>query len=249
MEANIYESQKSLNEYLLFHYGSEEDIFGGLPGPRDALGFPARCVAALLDRSLLPRDAVALDIGCAVGRSTFELARHAVRVTGIDYSHQFIAAANILRLTGSLETQKLEEGTFQSPFVARVPPDISREAVSFLQHDAMNLPPDLAQADIVLAANLICRLRNPKKFLHRLPLLLRPGGQLLLTTPFTWMEEFTPGENWLGGREGTSSFEALSGELAGYFELQHTCNLPFVIREHRRKYQYGIALGSRWKRR
>lgn len=249
MEANIYESQKSLNEYLLFHYGSEEEIFGELPGPRDALEFPVRCVSELLDQAALPKNATSLDIGCAVGRSTFELARHTAHVTGIDYSQQFITAANTLRLTGSMEGQKVEEGIRHVPFMAQVPADISRESVVFLQGDATVLPSNLPKVDVVLAANLICRLKTPREFLHRLPSLLHSGGQLLLTTPFTWLEEFTPVENWLGGREGENSFEMLSAELAADFELQHTCNLPFVIREHRRKYQYGIALGSRWKRR
>ena len=38
-----------------------------------------------------------LDVGCAVGRSSFEAARYASDVLGIDFSHSFIAAANQLK--------------------------------------------------------------------------------------------------------------------------------------------------------
>jgi len=68
--------------------------------------------------------------------------------------------------------------------------------VSFHCGDACNLPSDLGQFGCVLAANLICRLPNPYKFLDRLPSLVAPGGILVLTTPFSWSEEFTPKVNY-----------------------------------------------------
>ena len=54
------------------------------------------------------------------------------------------------------------------------------------------LEEDLGSFDLVHAANLLCRLPNPQAFLDRLNELVAPGGQLLLTTPFTWLEDFTP---------------------------------------------------------
>jgi len=82
------------------------------------------------------------------------------------------------------------------------------------------------------------------------PSLVKPGGQLLLATPFSWFEEFTPREHWLGGQQDSpSSFEVLRQILEPDFELETTINLPFLIREHSRKFQYGISLGSRWRRR
>jgi len=134
-------------------------------------------------------------------------------------------------------------------FTARVPEGVERGRVEFLVGDATNLPP-LGAFDVVLAANLICRLPEPRKFLARVPSLVKPGGQLLLATPFSWLVEFTPREHWLGGRQDSpSSFEVLRQILEPDFELETTKNLPFLIREHSRKFQYGISLGSRWRRR
>ncbi len=54
--------------------------------PFDALDFAVRAVTACVDFARLPAEARALDLGCAVGRSSFELARGCREVLGIDFS-------------------------------------------------------------------------------------------------------------------------------------------------------------------
>jgi len=246
---NPYESDKLLSEYLLFHYGNEEDIFAEVPGPREAVGFATRLVHELIDPLRIPAQANALEIGCAVGRSAFELTQYVSRVDALDYSHRFIEAANALKAHGSLDTHILVEGDLTTGFTATVPGGLQREAVTFFQGDATALPDTIVPADVVLAANLICRLPEPARFINRLPGLVKPGGQLLLTTPFTWMEDFTPKSHWIGGTNGQRSFDALQEVLAPHFELSLKQPLPLIIREHVRKFQYTVALGSRWIRR
>ena len=80
-------------------------------------------------------------------------------------------------------------------------------------------------------ANLIDRVDNPAKCLEQLPGLLKSGGQLVITSPYTWLEEYTPRENWLGGfmRDGqpVQTFDTLKKILAPHFELSigRTCPL------------------------
>ncbi len=245
---NPYESRRLVDEYLFFHYAGLEETSGGLPVPGEAWGFATRAV-----RELWPGDCSvdsALDVGCAVGASAFELARRARRVVGVDFSRAFIDAARTLQRAGRIDAQVAVEGRRMRDFAARAPDGVERSRVEFLVGDATNLPQDLGAFDVVLAANLICRLPEPRKFLDRLPELVKPGGILLLATPFSWLEEFTPAENWLGGKPETdSSFEILRRMLDSHFELETTKDLPFLIREHSRKFQYGISLGSRWRRR
>ncbi|GAB4170408.1 MAG: hypothetical protein Fur0032_09280 [Terrimicrobiaceae bacterium] len=243
--SNPYESDTLLLQYLILHFGSADDVFDGVPGPREAVGFPSRCVRDLIDPSTA--SGRALDIGCAVGGSAFELAGTFDEVLGIDYSRGFIDAACRLQSEGSMEASVLVEGVRRRTFRAAVRPGIDRSRVSFEVGDAMALDENLGVFDLVLAANLICRLREPMKFLDRLPGLVRPGGQLLLTTPFTWLEDYTPRQNWLGGGE-QSSFNALAAILGSHFNLEVKKDMPFVIREHARKFQYGVAIGSRWRR-
>ena len=248
---NPYETSRLLAEYLLFHYGSEEQILGQRPGPREALDFPVRCVHELLDRGRVPAAARALDVGCAVGRSCFELCALCSTVVGIDFSHSFIQAARELKARGELSFEMVVEGEMCELAQARVPASLDRRRAHFQVGDATNLPGDLGTFDVVLAANLICRLAEPALFLQRLPGLVNSGGQLLVTTPFTWLAEFTSPAKWLGGqkRDGVRSFDVLQEILGRDFELQVAKDLPFLIREHERKFQYGVALGGRWVRR
>lgn len=242
LHVNIYETRRLLDEYLLFHFGTAEEVLPWSWGPREALGFAVRSVTELADLS--SPVVSALDLGCAVGRSSFELASHARHVLGIDYSHAFIGAAKAL-ITSELPYERLDEADVRTPLIARVPADCPRERVAFEQGDAMNLRADLGSFDLVHAANLLCRLTDPQKLIERLPDLVRPGGQLVLTTPCTWLEEFTPRGNWPQG----STREWLKHSLGSHFDLVLEKDLPFLIREHARKYQWSVALGTRWVRR
>jgi len=242
--SNPYETEQLLNEYLLFHYGTAEELLPFDFGPKSALDFPGRCVR---EGFVNPPQGRALDVGCAVGRASFELARTCETVIGIDYSQSFIKAANELKEFGSLAYRRLEEGARFSEAVAEVPPEIDRTRVNFETGDAIDLRPDLGTFDVVLAANLLCRLPDPGKFLGRLASLVKPGGQLVFTTPCSWMEEYTPREKWLCGEE-FSTLDGLHKGLNGDFFLQHAIDIPFLIREHARKFQWTVALLSAWKR-
>ena len=252
-QANPYESERILREYLLFHYGSAQEVADYPWAPVDALEYPVRCVTQCVDVSALGANSRALDLGCAVGRSSFELARWCGEVIGIDYSASFIAAAEVIRACGSLECEALEEGELLKPFKAALPDFIEPARVRFEQGDAMALRDGLGKFDVVLMANLIDRLREPKRCLASLAGLVSPGGQLVITSPYTWMEEYTPRENWIGGRleEGMPlrTLDGLRRCLEPDFELAESRDLPFLIREHARKFQWSVAQGTRWVRR
>lgn len=62
-----------------------------------------------------------------------------------------------------------------------------------------DLPPLPHPARAVLAANLLCRLPDPSIFLRRLPSLIKPGGVLVLVSPYSWLPAWTDQQHWLGG--------------------------------------------------
>jgi len=78
--------------------------------------------------------------------------------------------------------------------------------------------------------------------------LMKPGGQLILTSPYTWLTDYTARSEWLGGRDGMSTTEALVEALAPAFTLVGMKELPFLIREHSRKFQWSVAQASIWRR-
>jgi putative 4-mercaptohistidine N1-methyltranferase len=249
MSATDYESTRLLDEYLLFHYGEPERLLPWAEGPRGALEFPRRCVEETLAPGDLPPTARALDLGCAVGRASFELSRHCAEVVGIDYSRTFITAARALARGESLAYRVKETGDWHEPAEARLPAGVNPERVRFEVGDAHAVREDVGDFDVVLACNLLCRLREPRLLLARLPRLVRPGGWLVLTTPHSWMEEFTAKESWLGARQrGEAPLAVIEASLAPAFALERHRDLPFLIREHARKFQWSVAEASVWRR-
>ena len=97
----------------------------------------------------------------------------------------------------------------------------------------------------MLAANLLCRLAELNRLLVRLPELVKSGGELILTTPCTWLEEFTPEAHWPPG----STLDWVKSELSVRFELLEEHDEPFLIRETARKFQWTVALLTKWRRR
>jgi len=244
MAGNYYDSERAASEYLLLHYGD--------PDPW-RLTFPVRCVRDCLEVGRLPKGARALDLGCAVGAGAFELARRCAEVVGIDASEQFISIARNLREQGVRNFRYFDEGELTKAGRAVVPAKIDRKRVTFEVGDATALRDDLGKYDVVLMANLIDRVPSPKKLLAQLPSLINRGGQLIITSPYTWMTDYTARAEWLGGFEKSGrkleTFVALKALLSPHFKLSERRDIPFVIREHARKYQLGVAEASAWVRR
>ncbi len=241
MPENVYESDKLVSEYLLFHYGRPDEILpeSAPAGMADALDFAVRTQSHFDGAGER-----GLDLGCAVGRSAYEMSRTCREVTGIDFSHAFVRHAELLR-HGPLPYTRLDEAHLATRLEARLPDGVQADRVTFEQGDAMNLRADLGTFDRVHAANLLCRLPEPAKLLERLPDLAEPGGQLILATPCTWLGEFTPPANWPEG----STLDWLHRHLGEAFELLTTRDEPFLIRETARKFQWTSSQLSHWRRR
>ncbi|MCB0393133.1 MAG: 5-histidylcysteine sulfoxide synthase [Bdellovibrionales bacterium] len=245
---NPYETDTLLSQYCEFHYGDE---FFGVPN------FPKACIeesAKYFDR--LPARKKALDLGCAVGRSTFELSRHFEEVIGLDFSARFIAVAQkyydtkVLRysLPTEGELAELHERKFDS---MNLPKDAGR--VNFFQADACNLPSKYSDFDFVFCGNLIDRLVSPRAFLRKIHEHMSAGGILVLTSPYTWLEEFTPKSEWIGGLkragENIETLKGLEEELLPWFErIGEATSIPFVIRETKRKFQHTLSEHTVWKK-
>ncbi|MEX2580106.1 MAG: methyltransferase domain-containing protein [Verrucomicrobiales bacterium] len=241
-----YESDLLRDWYLLFHYGTPEEILDGVgfdPAslPNRCLEFPSATVEAAKSEGPVAR---ALDLGCAVGRSAFELSRIADEVVGIDFSESFVAAADAIRSGEAVGYRRYGEMHLPESLAARLPGETNPDRISFERGDAMELREDLGAFDLVHAANLLCRLADPLRLLGRLSSLVTPGGRLVLATPATWLEEFTPAANQPEG----PTLDYLRHHLASDFDFVEANELPFLIREHRRKWQLSTSQTSLWIR-
>jgi putative 4-mercaptohistidine N1-methyltranferase len=248
---DYYETDQQMNEYLVFHYASLEQTLPWDFGPRQAFGFHTR-LAQCLDVSKLPAKSRALDLGCAVGRTSFELSRICSEVLGIDYSQAFIEAGNRILQSGEIPLLLKREGHLGDALTNRLPQGVHPERVRFLQGDAEALPESIGRFDAITFANVLDRLPHPRVALDKLARIANPGAQLVVCSPFTWWDEFTAPEERLGGfmRDGreVTSHDSIVAALEPDFALRETCDLPFLIREHERKYHFSVAQTSIWTR-
>lgn len=247
---NPYETDELVTQYLEFHYGQE--YFGVRNYPKACAEFCHNAMTNILDDQPMTR---ALDLGCSVGRSSLELARWFQHVDGIDYSARFISAAAELQRNGRIRyfvPAEGELGDYQEARLDQLSEEIDPNRVLFTQGDACNLKPKYSNYDLIFAGNLIDRLNDPQKFLSSIHERIRPGGLLIITSPYTWLEEYTPKEKWLGGirenGEALSTFAGLKRALNSHFEEVTTADIPFVIRETARKYQHSVAHATVWRR-
>lgn len=246
---NVYETDALIAQYCEFHYGNEYFAVEN---------FPVACVQKLMthvqDKNVARGKA--LDLGCAVGRSSFELARYFQHVDAIDFSARFVKQGvklqthNRMRYTLPVEGDIIE---YREVLLDELGYGEVKDRIAFLQGDACNLKPQFVDYNVVFAGNLIDRLYDPAQFLSAIPQRILSGGLLVLTSPYTWLEEYTDKKNWLGGikanGENFSTLDSLKLQLSDAFDLEETLDVPFVIRETARKFQHTIAQMTIWRKR
>ena len=244
---NPYTTDSIISQYCHFSWGE------------NALGvenYPAACAKLSLEYMEKKSRRKAFDIGCAIGRSSFELARGFDEVVGVDFSTRFIQEAEKLKQSGVLRYVMPTEGELESFHEIKLSDlGLEEEAhkVNFWQADACNLKSVFKDFDLIFAGNLIDRLYDPKKFLDSLASRLNEKGMLILTSPYTWQEESTAKEKWIGGvkrdGENVTTLQGLEEILGKNFKLIDTRDVPFVIQETARKHQHTIAQMSVWEKR
>lgn len=222
----VYETQELVDMYMDFHYNDQQNF--------TVKNFPHVCGQKALkvaqQEGLKGR---ALDIGCAVGRTTVELASHFDEVVGIDLSNAFIAAAN---------------NTLTTNYSTLV------NKVKFVVGDACKLDQSLGKFSLIFGGNLIDRLYDPEAFLLQVAGFLETNGVLILSSPYSWLEEYTPKEKWIGGyvKDGkpVTTQEGLKNILCshGFKELCQPEDVRFVIKENQWVFQYTLANVTYWKK-
>ena len=242
---NVYETDELIAQYCEFHYGSEN--FG-------VKNFCVNSVELLKPYIKDIKTKKALDLGCSVGRSTYELARNFDEVIGIDFSANFINVGVKLKNYDSLIYKVKKEGEIfeeKSVSLESLGLEEIKNKVSFMQGDACNLKDIYTGFDLIFCSNLIDRLYYPQMFLDDIPNRINKDGLLVLLSPYTWLEDYTPKENWLGGymkdNKEVYTLDTLKEKLLN-FELLETIDVPFVIKETSRKYQHTISQMSIWKK-
>jgi len=251
---NPYETDELVCQYIEFHYG--QSYF-------NVDNFSKKCaeeVIKFMDKEKKFKNVI--DIGCSVGRFTFEMTKYCDKILGIDLSARFIQVCYNVRdhintipyvipIEGELKEYKQITPIQIRKDLGIMDDDCPR--INFLQKDACNLPLlEYKDYDLIFCGNLIDCLSDPKLFLENIHERILPNGLLVLTSPYTWIETHTSKENWIGGKkvdgEDLTTLQRLETILLPYFKLISTKDIEFVIRETKRKFQHTIAEMTIWRK-
>jgi len=175
-------------------------------------------VTSLAIEKLLPRRLTIADIGCGTGTLSFELARFAQQVIGIDLSKEMLRRALAVANERAIVN------------------------VEFRQGDALKLPLSPASVDAAFCVMVLHFLPEPERAITELCRVTRPGGSVILVDLVqhnqAWMREQMAHE-WLGFDQSTiekwfrrGGAEAIDYNLTGSFageRLARNGNRPVEI--------------------
>jgi SAM-dependent methyltransferase/uncharacterized protein YbaR (Trm112 family) len=183
-----------LASYAQSHYGDRaepRDLDGG-----SLLG-PLRRGLALLGGS--GQAGPALDLGCAVGRASFELAAGSDRlVLGVDVNFTMLRLARALLRGEPVEAPRRRIGVVYDK--VRIAGRFAHaERVDFWCCDVLALPFAPGAFGLAVAMNLLDCVGDPRRLLGEIEAMLAPDGTAVLSTPYDWSPVATSPLGWIGG--------------------------------------------------
>jgi SAM-dependent methyltransferase len=204
------DSEFERNRYHLSTYGRSHygDLDPDLPLARE------RCLVGLFDRGVSMLDArpaaeigsgVWLDIGCSVGRTTFEMAAHTCDlVVGVDLNFGMLRMARQVARQGRVRHPLRQGGIVyrERDFAVDLR---GRAQAEFWACDAMALPFANRNFAGALSFNITDCVPSPVAHLMELGRVLGHDAQAIVTTPYDWSSNATPLANWIGGHSQRSN--------------------------------------------
>jgi 5-histidylcysteine sulfoxide synthase len=164
----------------------------------------AKQVVSLVQKNENLKEMRVLDLGCQVGRLSFELAKEFKFVLGIDIIN-LIKFAHEIRETNKL-CYLLKNGDLENVF------NVNYDAkplqnTQFIQFEFSNIPKthvdafgkslDMSHFHVITCVNLLERVREPVEVLRQIDQLQQSGDYLFLSSTYSWDENVTKKEFWI----------------------------------------------------
>jgi SAM-dependent methyltransferase len=229
--------RRNLSHYAVDHWGEFD------PDPWPGSGAVVRLLSDVLSITPPSDGGLIVDLGCSIGRSSFELAaRTGGLVVGVDLNLSMLRlAARVLR-TGRVVYPRRRVGiVYDRRDHAVATPHA--EQVDFWACDAAALPFRSNSIDTALSLNVLDCLPDPYGHLKGLATMLRPGGRAYMATPYDWSAHATHLGGWIGGHsqrgaDGGDPVQRiralLTPEHTGLELLAEKDDLPWEVRPYRR---------------
>jgi len=232
-----------LSTYATAHWGDRASA-----DPIAAAGSLASVTATALAMLPAPPSGRWLDLGCALGRSCFELVgAGAELVVGVDLNMSMLRRAEQLRRTGRLEWPRRRVGLVFDRTTA-IHEAARTDQVAFVCADVLALPfADGAFAG-ALSLNVLDCVPSPLGHLLELGRVMAAGAPALLSTPYDWSASATEMEHWIGGHSQRSATAGASEpELRRILSVERAAGVDtgLVIVDERDGVPWQLRLNAR----
>ncbi|MCS6915069.1 MAG: methyltransferase domain-containing protein [Myxococcales bacterium] len=226
-----------LSIYLDAHWGDRAQPPPVPPGfPVSPFGFAAPA-ERLAERASVPVER-AVDLGCSVGRGVAELARGARICVGVDLHLGALRRARRLLSGERLAYGRRTIGRHYRTAIA-VAGDLAMPA-TFICADVLDPPLVPGSFDRVAALGVLDSVRAPVQLLSVLDGLCRPGGEVLLGSPYAWQSGIVEEQGRLGDADPAADLrrrlESGDGLEASYI-IEEEADLPWWLRRDDRSAQ------------
>lgn len=219
--SSFHDEHQRLSGSMWDHWGDcdpAEDQ-DGLLAPRPG------AVVRLLHAGLTAADASSpaigqrpiLDIGCAAGRTTLELAAHVDRPTvGIDLDISILQHARAIRDSEEVSYPRRRIGIVYDRRSFSVRGSYAAETRGLVDYwccDATALPFRESVFGLAVSLNNLDCVAAPLTALQEMIRTLAPAGKAVLATPYDWSSTATPVEGWIGGHSQRSELRGAGDRL------------------------------------
>ncbi len=200
-------TRQHLSSYGWCHYGDRD------PQNSDTdAGSTVQALRCLKNRPAAVNGPV-IDIGCSVGRTTFELAETYEQLTlGIDLNIAMLRTASDVLRDGRVKYPLrrvgvvYDEREFETSFR-------HSDNVDFWACDATNLPFADNTFQHCVSLNTLDSVPSPVGLLHSIGRITAPGGTAQLACPYDWTSSVTRIEGWIGGHSQRANHEGTSEQV------------------------------------
>jgi uncharacterized protein YbaR (Trm112 family)/SAM-dependent methyltransferase len=190
-------------------------------------------LAPFIERiAALPRVALAVELGCSVGRVLAELP--AEQAVGIDMHFGAVRRARRLLAGESLAYARREIGRHYSAAAVTGKRTSDRKLVCA---DALDPPllPDVF--DRVIALNLLDSVAHPRQLLSVIDGLCANGGEIIVSSPYAWQSTVMHEHERFGGADPAAALRELltSGTgLRARYRIEDDCEIAWTLRRDAR---------------
>lgn len=228
-EASYARLLDHLSVYLDAHWGDRAEPSAGFGGH------------ALVDRIAARashRVELAVELGCSAGRMIAELAAGADHVVGLDLQFGTVRRARRLLDGERLAFGRRIAGRHYAPVSVsagdRAVPESRR---TLLCGDALDPPLIPGIFGRVVALNLLDSVAHPRRLLAVVDGLCAPGGEVILSSPYSWQSNVLHEDERFGGDDPAAEIVRILGtgeRLGARYEIEDEADVAWTLRRDAR---------------